>query len=76
MPSKHTEVEARFRQLLKDAELPEPDEVEYEPGAVVFLWHATKTAVVVDFDELPACGQPQPADTGWPNRSARPRDRC
>jgi hypothetical protein len=48
---KHREVEARFRQLLADASLPEPDAVEYEPASVVFFWHAPKAAVVVDFDD-------------------------
>jgi hypothetical protein len=34
---RHREVERRFRRLVADAELLEPDRVEYEPEAVVFL---------------------------------------
>ena len=49
---KHREVEARFRRLLVDASLAQPDEVQYEPVSVVFLWHEPKAAVIVDFDEV------------------------
>jgi len=49
---KHRTVESRFRRLLADAALPEPDSVEYEPEAVVFFWHEQKAAVAVDFDGL------------------------
>jgi len=45
---RHRAAESRFRQLLADATLPEPDEVEYEPESVVFYWHEPKVAVFVD----------------------------
>jgi hypothetical protein len=48
--ARHQEVEARFRRLMADAELPEPDAVEYEPESVVFLWDEHKLAVCVDFE--------------------------
>jgi hypothetical protein len=61
---RHRTVEARFRRLLADAELPEPDAVDYEPEAVVFFWHEPKAAVAVDFDGLdddePALSARQP----------------
>ena len=47
---RHREAESRFRRLLTDAALPEPDDVEYEPESVVFYWRAPKVAVFVDFD--------------------------
>ena len=50
---KHRAAESRFRRLLADAALPEPDTVEYEPESVVFLWHGPKVAVCVDFDPDP-----------------------
>jgi len=48
---RHRDAEARFRELLESADLPVPDEVGYEPDAVVFYWHEPKVAVFVDFDE-------------------------
>jgi hypothetical protein len=50
MPT-HAEVEARFRGLLRDAQLPEPDDSAHEPGSVTFYWHGPKVAVVVDLDD-------------------------
>ena len=50
MPT-HEEVEARFRQLLRDANLPEPDDAAREPGSVTFYWHGPKVAVIVDLDD-------------------------
>jgi hypothetical protein len=52
--TRHQEVEAQFRRLVDEAELPAPDEVEYEPASVVFYWHAPQVAVIVDFDEAQA----------------------
>jgi hypothetical protein len=49
--AKHHEVEARFRELVASADMPPPDDVEYEPECLVFFWHAPKLAVVVDFDD-------------------------
>jgi hypothetical protein len=54
--ARHRQIEARFRELVEVGELPEPDEVEYEPESVVFLWHEPKLAVVVDFDDPPPAG--------------------
>jgi hypothetical protein len=49
--------ESKMRQLLADNDLPAPDEVEYRDGSVAFLWHETKTAVVIDVDEVPTDAQ-------------------
>ena len=48
--ARHQEVEARFRALLADADLPLPDEVEHHETQLVFLWHASKVAVAVELD--------------------------
>jgi hypothetical protein len=59
---RHQEIEARFRELVEQADLPAPDAVEYEPDSVMFLWHGPKVAVAVDLerpdalDELEAAG--------------------
>jgi hypothetical protein len=47
---RHREVESSFRRLVEDADLPEPDEVDYGSDCVVFSWHGPKVAVAVDFD--------------------------
>jgi hypothetical protein len=47
---RHHEVEARFRALIEDSEIPVPDRVEYEPASVLFLWDDSRLAVCVDFD--------------------------
>jgi hypothetical protein len=52
--SRHEEVEAGFRRLVRDNGLAEPDRVSYEPDAVLFFWDAEKVCVAVDFDEVPA----------------------
>jgi hypothetical protein len=50
-----------MRSLLRDHELPEPDEIrDHEDGGIVCLWHEPKVAVVVDLDEGPA--GPGPAE--------------
>lgn len=55
------DAERRMRTLLAAAGLPAPDEVEHEPGTVVFVWHDTKTVVCVDLDdEGMAEGRPRP----------------
>jgi hypothetical protein len=46
----HEAAEQAFRELLPEAGLPQPDEVEYRDESVVFLWHETKLAVIVDLD--------------------------
>ena len=55
---RHREVESRFRDVLADAVLPQPDGVAYEPGAVIFLWHGPQVAVAVDFDGSAGDGLP------------------
>jgi hypothetical protein len=49
----HCEVERRMRVLVREAGLPEPDEVRYEfdPDEVVLKWRDRKLAVVVDLQE-------------------------
>ncbi len=47
----HREVESRFRRIVEDAGLPQPDTVDYEPQAVAFYWDGPKVAVIVDLDE-------------------------
>jgi hypothetical protein len=51
---RHAAAERDMRELLADAGLPEPDEVDYDETSVVFLWHDRKLAVVVDLDEAGA----------------------
>ena len=51
----HT-AEARMRDLLDDAGLPQPDEVEYRADEIVCLWHERKTAVVVELTPDAATG--------------------
>jgi hypothetical protein len=63
--ARHHEVEARFRELVASADVPVPDDVDYEPGSVVFYWHGPKLAVVVDFDD--------PLGTEAPPTGARER---
>jgi hypothetical protein len=51
--------ERRMLQLLEDAGLPAPDDVQYEQNCVRLLWHDRKVAVVIeldDFDEVDARG--------------------
>jgi len=51
--------ERRMLQLLEDAGLPAPDEIQYGENCVRFLWRDRKVAVVVDlddFDEVEAHG--------------------
>jgi hypothetical protein len=58
--SQHQAAERALRELLPGAGLPQPDEVEYREASVVFLWHDTKLAVVIDLDGTTgdAMGQP------------------
>jgi hypothetical protein len=48
--TEHEAAERAMRELLPSAGLPPPDEVEYREASVVFLWHETKLAVVIDLD--------------------------
>jgi hypothetical protein len=63
--AKHRVVEARFRQLVADAELPEPDDVGYEPASVVFYWHRDKLVVCVDFDDGVTEPGPDGSEHAW-----------
>ena len=51
---RHQEAEARFRELVRNADLDQPDEVEYRHDELVFLWHGPKVAVVVELDDSPS----------------------
>ena len=43
------EAERAMRRLLREHELPEPDEIlDHEDGGIVCLWHGPKVAIVVD----------------------------
>jgi hypothetical protein len=43
------ETERAMRRLLREHELPEPDEIlDHEGGGIVCLWHGPKVAIVVD----------------------------
>src|SRR4051812_49912738 len=73
--SEHAAAERAFRELLPGAGLPQPDEVEYRDESVVFLWHESKLAVIVDLDGTGAGGAgdraPQDEKRGAP-RGGRP----
>jgi hypothetical protein len=58
----HAAAERALRELLPDAGLPQPDEVEYREESVVFLWHETKLAVIVDLDGTGGDGAPAQGD--------------
>jgi hypothetical protein len=58
----HRSAETRFRELLSSADIPQPDAVEYEPDAVLFLWHDLKLAVFVDL----VTGEPRETFSGVP----------
>ena len=43
------EAERAMRRLLREHDLPEPDEIlDHEDGGIVCLWHEQKVAIVVD----------------------------
>src|SRR4051812_22569742 len=77
----HAAAERALRELLPDAGLPQPDEVENREESVVFLWHVTKLAVSVDLAgteaaEGRAARESAPRASGAaaaPPRGARPR---
>jgi hypothetical protein len=49
------EAERAMRRLLRDHDLPEPDEVlDHDDGGIVCLWHEPKVALVVDLEPRPA----------------------
>jgi hypothetical protein len=45
------EAERRVRELVADAGLPEPDEVEYGVASIFVIWHEQK--VVVHVSDIP-----------------------
>jgi hypothetical protein len=49
--SQHLAAERAFRAMLADNGLPAADAVEYEEAGVVFLWHETKLAVVIELGD-------------------------
>jgi hypothetical protein len=53
------EAEHHFRQLLHRGGLPQPDAVEYHETEVLFLWHESKAAVVVELEDAPTPREPQ-----------------
>lgn len=45
------EAERAMRRLLREHDLPEPDEIlDHEDGGIVCLWHEPKVAIVVDLE--------------------------
>jgi hypothetical protein len=45
------EAEHAMRRMLREHDLPEPDEIfDHEDGGIVCLWHEPKVAVVVDLE--------------------------
>lgn len=42
--------EHRLRELLRSEGMPQPDEVEYGYSCVRFIFHESKTCVVIDLD--------------------------
>jgi hypothetical protein len=49
----HRDAERRMREIVRNADLPEPDEVRYEfdPDEVVLMWNEPKLAVVIDLED-------------------------
>jgi uncharacterized protein YfaA (DUF2138 family) len=49
------EAEREMRRLLREHDLPEPDEIlDHDDGGIVCLWHGPKVAIVVDMGPRPA----------------------
>ena len=61
------EVEERFREVLAEGDMAQPDDVEYDPAAneLIFFWHEPKVAIVVELDS------DGPVDV-YPRASAQP----
>lgn len=49
-PPTREEAERRFRELLRGAELEEPDEILPHVDGLLCLWHEPKVAVVIDLE--------------------------
>jgi hypothetical protein len=50
--ARHDDAEARFRALLDQSGLPQPDEVAHLRRCLIFLWEPSKFVVLIDLDEL------------------------
>jgi hypothetical protein len=49
------EAERAMRRLLREHDLPEPDEIlDHEEGGIVCLWHEPKVAIVVELEQRAA----------------------
>jgi hypothetical protein len=49
------ETERAMRRLLREHDLPEPDEIlDHDDGGIVCLWHGPKVAIVVERGPRPA----------------------
>ena len=57
-PDRHDQAEARFRDLLAEAGIPEPDEVAHLRRCLMFVWEPSKFVVLIDLDELPQGDDP------------------
>jgi hypothetical protein len=45
------EAERAMRRLLRDHDLPEPDEIlDHKEGGIVCLWHEPKVAIIVELE--------------------------
>ena len=45
------EAERAMRRLLREHELPDPDEIlDHEDGGIVCLWHGPKVAIIVEVE--------------------------
>jgi hypothetical protein len=48
---RHQIAESKFRQLIRNAGLAEPDRVEYDAEELTFYWDESKLAVIVEIDD-------------------------
>ncbi len=58
---RHQAAESRFRELVRSADLDQPDDVEYRLDSLLFLWRGPKLAVVVELDDSPSDDEGRPA---------------
>ncbi|HEY5431295.1 MAG TPA: hypothetical protein VIK04_19425 [Solirubrobacteraceae bacterium] len=64
------EAEHRMRELLRSEGMPQPDEVEYGYTCVRFLFHESKTCVVIDLDPCDSHTGPDPGTGTDPGTGA------
>ena len=55
--ARHRQAETKMRELLDEAGLPEPDDVEYGERSVYLRWIEQKLEVAIDLDDP----EPKPA---------------